>query len=54
MLREASDEERLRLEGLMLGVERKAGSVVIVSTEHEAGVKLLGLGGVVALLRFPL
>ena len=52
VLRDASDEERLRLEGLMLSVEGKGGSVIIVSTEHEAGVKLLGLGGVAAVLRF--
>jgi protein pelota len=53
MLRETSDEQRLWLEKLMRGVERKAGSVTVVSTEHEAGAKLLGLGGIAALLRFP-
>ncbi len=52
-IRDASNEERLELEGLMIDVERKKGSVMIVSVEHEAGQKLLALGGVAALLRFP-
>ncbi|MEM2937576.1 MAG: mRNA surveillance protein Pelota, partial [Candidatus Bathyarchaeia archaeon] len=54
MLREASDEERLSLEGLMKSVEEKGGKVMVVSTEHEAGAKLLALGGIAALLRFAL
>lgn len=53
MLREASEEQRLRLEGLMHAVEQHAGSITVVSTEHEAGAKLNALGGVAALLRFP-
>ncbi len=53
-LRKASDEERLALEGLMKTVEQKGGEVMIVSTEHEAGTKTVGLGGVVALLRYAL
>lgn len=52
-IRDASDETRLLLEKLMRGVEEKGGKVIVVSVEHEAGQKLLGLGGVVALLRFP-
>jgi stalled ribosome rescue protein Dom34 len=28
--------------------------VTVVSTEHEAGSKLLALGGIAALLRFPI
>ena len=54
VLRDASDEERLRLEGLMKVVEMKGGSVFTVSTEHEGGAKLLGLGGIAAFLRFPI
>jgi protein pelota len=54
LLRDAGDEQRLTLERLMHEVERRKGSVVIVSTEHEAGAKLISLGGVAALLRFPL
>ncbi|UCE29086.1 MAG: mRNA surveillance protein pelota [Candidatus Bathyarchaeota archaeon] len=51
-LREASDEERIALEKLMRDVENRGGQISVISTEHEAGVKLLGLGGVAALLRF--
>jgi len=51
-LREASDEERIQMEGLMRTVEDKAGRIVVVSTEHEAGMKLRSLSGVAALLRF--
>jgi len=52
-LREASDEARLAAEQMMAQVEDKGGSVMIVSGEHESGKQLLALGGVVALLRFP-
>ncbi len=54
LLREGEDAQRLNLEALMRNVEQKAGSVTVVSTEHEAGSKLLALGGIAALLRFPL
>ncbi|MCW4009677.1 MAG: mRNA surveillance protein pelota [Candidatus Bathyarchaeota archaeon] len=54
LLREAEDNQRLRLEKIMREVEHRAGTVTVVSTEHEAGSKLLALGGVAALLRFPL
>ena len=54
MLRKASDERRLLLEDLMKVVEQKGGKVMIVSTEHEAGAKLTALGGIAALLRFPI
>jgi protein pelota len=53
-LREASDEERLLLENLMKSVEQKRGSIIVVSTEHEGGAKLVALGGIAALLRFAL
>jgi protein pelota len=53
-LRDSSDEQRLRLEELMKEVEDKKGTVMVVSTEHEAGKKLTGLNGLVALLRFAL
>lgn len=52
ILRESSDEMRLRNEELMREVEQKGGQVFVVSTEHEAGTKLLSLSGVAALLRF--
>ena len=53
-LREASDEKRLSIEDLMKMVERKSGNIIVVSTEHEAGSKLMALGGIAALLRFAL
>lgn len=54
MLRESEEEQRLRLEKIMREVEQRAGKVTVVSTEHEAGANLLALGGIAALLRFPL
>lgn len=54
MLRETSDEKRLLLEDLMKIVEQKGGKIMVVSTEHEAGAKLIALGGIAALLRFSL
>jgi len=54
MLRESSDDKRLLLEDLMKNVEQKGGNTMVVSTEHEAGAKLISLGGIAALLRFAL
>jgi len=54
VIREASNEERIALEGLIREVEERGGAVTIISAEHEAGAKLLSLGGMAALLRFPL
>ena len=54
MLREAEEEQRLHLEKLMLEVEQHRGCITVVSTEHEAGAKLLALSGIIALLRFPI
>ena len=53
-LREAEEEKRLALEAVMNEVESARGNVMVLSTEHEAGAKLLSLGGLGALLRFPL
>ena len=53
-LREAFDERRLAFEKLMREVEIRGGDVMIISAEHEAGKKLLALGGIAALLRFPI
>ena len=53
-LRETSDEKRFELEKIMKNVEGTRGEIMVISTEHEAGTKLLSLGGVAALLRFPL
>jgi protein pelota len=54
MLRKASDEKRLVLEDLMRVVEQKGGKIMVISTEHEAGLKLVALGGIAALLRFSI
>jgi len=53
-LRDAEEEQRLKLETLMRDVERLNAKVTVISTEHEAGSKLLALGGMAALLRFPI
>jgi protein pelota len=52
-LREASDDKRMLLENIMRDAEEKRGEIIVLSVEHEAGEKLLSLGGVAALLRFP-
>jgi len=54
MLRESTDEKRTELEKIMREVEEKSGRITVVSTEHEAGNKLQGLGGIAALLRFQI
>ena len=53
-LRDAEEEQRLKLEELMRNVEHRQASITVISTEHEAGAKLLALGGIAALLRFPI
>jgi protein pelota len=53
-LRDANEQQRLKLEGLMREVEKRGANVTVISTEHEAGAKLLALGGIAALLRFPI
>ncbi len=54
LLRDSADEQRLHLEKLIREVERRNGVVTVVSTEHESGAKLVALGGIAALLRFPI
>ena len=53
-LRDAEEDQRLKLETLMRDVERQNAKVTVISTEHEAGSKLLSLSGIVALLRFTI
>ena len=53
-LRDADETKRLKLEELMHQVEKRNASVTVVSTEHEAGAKLIALGGIAALLRFQI
>lgn len=52
--RGASTEGRTALEKIMREVEERGGEIIVISTEHEAGAKLLSLGGIAALLRFQL
>jgi protein pelota len=44
--------EREELDSLLEGVRKTKGKITIVSTEHEAGQRLAGIGGIGALLRF--
>ena len=53
-LRDAEEEQRLKLEELMHETEKRNAGIAVISTEHEAGAKLLSLGGIAALLRFPI
>jgi protein pelota len=53
-LRDADEEQRLKLEDLMHEVEKRNANITVISTEHEAGSKLLALGGIAALLRFKI
>jgi protein pelota len=53
-LRETDENQRLKLEDLMHQVEKRNAPITVISTEHEAGAKLLSLGGIVALLRYPI
>lgn len=55
VVRGSEDEERLKIEEIMRTVEQKGrGTSIIVSSEHEAGSKLIALGGIAALLRFSM
>jgi protein pelota len=53
-IRDAEEQQRLKLEGSMREAEKRGAKVTVISTEHEAGAKLLALGGIAALLRFPI
>lgn len=53
-IRDAEEQQRLSLDGLMREAERRRANVTVISTEHEAGAKLVSLGGIAALLRFPI
>jgi protein pelota len=54
LVRSSSAADRLILEKMMREVEKKRGKVMMISVEYEAGQKLLSLGGIAALLRFPI
>ncbi len=54
-LRESRDTGKYKeLENLMRLVEKSKGRVHIISSNHEGGKKLDGIGGIAALLRFPI
>ena len=53
-LRDADELQRLKLEELMRETEKRNACITVVSTEHEAGAKLIAIGGIAALLRFRL
>ena len=38
----------------MRNVDKSKGDIMIISSEHEAGKKLNGLGGIAAILRYKL
>ena len=42
------------IEEIMKTVDKTKGDIIIISSEHEAGKKLDGLGGIAAILRFKL
>mgnify|MGYP006438310225 FL=1 len=46
------DDTFNQIEYLMRNVEKMQGKIHIISSEHEAGKKLDGLGGVGAILRY--
>jgi len=48
------ENKYMEIEEIMKTVDNAKGDVVIVSSEHEAGKKLNGLGGIAAILRFKL
>jgi protein pelota len=54
MVRKSSSEEISALEKLIREAEERGGRVRIISVEHEAGLKMRSLGGIAALLRYPL
>jgi len=45
---------RNTVEEMMNAVENSGGTLIIISTEHDAGKQLKALGGISALLRFPI
>ena len=54
VLRGYRERGATHIEGLMRDVERARGRVVVFSTEFEPGQRLERLGGIAALLRFPI
>ncbi|MCS4540984.1 MAG: mRNA surveillance protein Pelota, partial [Euryarchaeota archaeon] len=53
-LRKARFEKAIDIDSILETARKARGAIIIVSTEHESGKKLLALGGIAALLRYPL
>lgn len=51
-LREATDDGRKRIDEVIRSAEAKRGKFAFISSQHEAGKKLMSLGGIAALLRY--
>ena len=49
-----ADNKFAELDRLMKSVDKAKGKVWIISTEHEGGKKLQGLGGIGAILRYKM
>jgi protein pelota len=47
-------EEKEKTEALLKATEEKGGKIQLISDGHEAGEKLLGIGGIAALLRYKM
>ena len=54
LFRQCSVEEREIFEELLKNIENKGGKIQIISSLHPAGEQLEKLGGMAALLRFPI
>ncbi|MEM4397862.1 MAG: hypothetical protein QW757_04535 [Candidatus Woesearchaeota archaeon] len=54
LLKKRQEDDFNRIEEIMKLVEKMNGSITIISSEHEAGQKLNGLGGIAALLRYKI
>ncbi|MCS3901682.1 mRNA surveillance protein pelota [Methanococcus voltae] len=46
--------KRRNIEQMVIEVENSNGELVVISTEHDSGKQLKALGGIAALLRFPI
>ena len=51
-IRDATPDERKKIEELIKSVERMRGEVVLIDESHTAGQQLSSLGGIAALLRY--
>jgi protein pelota len=54
VLRKVNAEKDAPMLGLLKQVEASRGKISVISTLHDAGKKVKGLGGMAALLRFKL